>query len=398
MPHTVDLSDPIPTELASEFLSKLHYVSEDLATFALDPMRADRVHFETRPGRDASAEGIGERIREVATKLCAGFRGFDDRVLLDRRLPSYPHRDNPRAALESRGDLFEFGNGRFGLGPTLVWLEDYFEAGLLRMADRLGAARHRFPALIGVEPLDRCGYLKSFPHSLTLASHLREDLGAIQGFASGFRVADGSLDVPSGSLASPKCLLAPAVCFHHYIRLRDRRLDGPQTITAVGHCFRYESGNMATLERLWDFTMREIVFVGPQDHVLARREAAIAMTDELLQGWGLGYEVRTATDPFFIEQFASQAAFQTSFELKFEIRADLPYAPGKSSAIGSFNFHQDFFGRSLNITDEASGAPVCTGCVAFGLERVAWAFLSQHGLAPDGWPAEVRSAARDSLR
>jgi seryl-tRNA synthetase len=398
VPHVLELPSTIPAELVPEFLSKLHYVSEDLASFALDPDRADRVHFETRAGGDGSAEQIGARIREVAGKLCDGHRGFQKRILIDRKRATYGHRENPRAALETGGHLFEFGPGRFGMGPLLVWLEDYFEVGLLRMADRLGAARHRFPALIGVDVLDRCGYLRSFPHSLTLASHLREDLGAIRRFASEYRVADGVLAPPAESVAAPKCLLAPTICFHHYTHLRDRRLDTPQTITAVGHCFRYESGNMATLERLWDFTMREVVFVGPQEYVLAQRDSSIRMTDELLQEWGLGYEISTATDPFFIEQYSSQTAFQASFELKFEIRADLPYTPGKTAAIGSFNFHQDFFGRSLQITDAGSGDPVFTGCVGFGLERVAWAFLAQHGLDPAGWPAAVRTSAQGAIR
>jgi hypothetical protein len=39
---------------------------------------------------------------------------------------------------------------------------------------------------------------------------------------------------------------------------------------------------------------------------------------------GLSYEIRSATDPFFIEEYAS-ATFQLAFDLKFEIRADLPY-------------------------------------------------------------------------
>ena len=32
--------------------------------------------------------------------------------------------------------------------------------------------------------------------------------------------------------------------------------------TAAGHCFRYESRNIRGLERLWDFTMREIIYCG----------------------------------------------------------------------------------------------------------------------------------------
>jgi seryl-tRNA synthetase len=93
-------------------------------------------------------------------------------------------------------------------------------------------------------------------------------------------------------------------------------------------------------------------------------------------------------DPFFIEDFAQQTAFQLAFDLKFEIRANLPYSQG-SIAAGSFNYHQDFFGKSFDIRD-ASGAPVHTGCVGYGLERLVLSFVAHHGLSPDGWPQAVR--------
>jgi len=79
---------------------------------------------------------------------------------------------------------------------------------------------------------------------------------------------------------------------------------------------------------------------------------------------------------------------QSAFQLKYEIRARLPYKDS-TLAVGSYNYHQDFFGRSLNIA-LPDGSPAHTGCVAFGLERMALAFLSQFGLEPDSWPKEVR--------
>ena len=85
-------------------------------------------------------------------------------------------------------------------------------------------------------------------------------------------------------------------------------------------------------------------------------------------------------------------AFQLAFELKFEILAPLPYKQ-TDLAIGSFNYHQDFFGRSFAISGK-SGAPIHTSCVGFGLERVALAFLAQHGLNPKLWPAAIANQIR----
>jgi seryl-tRNA synthetase len=74
--------------------------------------------------------------------------------------------------------------------------------------------------------------------------------------------------------------------------------------------------------------------------------------------------------------------------LKFEIRAKLPFK-NSTLAVGSYNYHQDFFGRSMNIS-LPDGSPAHTGCIAFGLERMAFAFLAQYGLDVGKWPDAVR--------
>jgi seryl-tRNA synthetase len=239
--------------------------------------------------------------------------------------------------------------------------------------------------------MQRCHYIQSFPHALTLTAHLREDLEAIMEFARTARIEDGRLACAFQHLAGVKCLLSPTICFHYYAWLQGTTLAMPRSITATGHCFRYESGALSSLERLWDFTMREIIFVGSQDYVLEHRERCVQAAAALLDEWGLSYEIRNATDPFFIDEYSAQSSFQTAFELKFEIRADLPYAAGKTLAVGSFNYHQDFFGRSLAIK-QPEGGSAHTGCVGFGMERLALAFLSQYGLDPVRWPRKVREA------
>jgi seryl-tRNA synthetase len=100
--------------------------------------------------------------------------------------------------------------------------------------------------------------------------------------------------------------------------------------------------------------------------------------------------VESANDPFFIGEFRKQVAFQSAFQLKYEIRARLPF-DDSTLAVGSYNYHQDFFGRRLNIS-LPNGSLAHTGCVAFGLERIAYAFLAQFGLDPHNWPELVRQA------
>jgi seryl-tRNA synthetase len=111
---------------------------------------------------------------------------------------------------------------------------------------------------------------------------------------------------------------------------------------------------------------------------------------EMLERHGIGAYCEVATDPFFVGTgHAAKMTLQTLAESKYELR--MPIGPDKSLAVGSFNFHDAFFGERFDI-GYADDKPVRTGCVAFGLERLAYAFLCQHGLDPDQWPADMRDA------
>jgi seryl-tRNA synthetase len=238
--------------------------------------------------------------------------------------------------------------------------------------------------MLPIAALDRCHYFGSFPHHVTFPLHVREDLSAIEDLAS----AEASRrDDFAGILARPAHVLSPAVCFHTYLSLRDRPLAAPYTVTAKGRCFRFESRNFATLERLWDFTLREVVFVGPEAWVAEQREAWVDETDRLVDALELDAWIETANDPFFANNAVARRYFQLVSHTKYELRLSLPYAQGRSLAAGSFNLHRDFFGSSFGIAH--AGGSAHTACVGFGLERFAWALFAQHGPTLASWPASV---------
>jgi seryl-tRNA synthetase len=137
--------------------------------------------------------------------------------------------------------------------------------------------------------------------------------------------------------------------------------------------------------------MREIIFVGSADYVVQNRNTMVQLCAAFLDELGLAYEISTATDPFFVDSYTVQAAYQQGFELKYELLTPLPYS-NKKLAVGSINYHQDFFGRSFSI--QADDQPAHTGCLGFGYERLALAFLAQHGLDEKTWPESVSQAMR----
>jgi hypothetical protein len=384
MSYLAQLGLNLPPELVDEFQSKLHYVSEFVTTFELTEGR-DGVRFELRPGASEQASIVVENIVETAQKMCRAHRPGEVKLITSRQ-GSGAFADDPHALLEAEGDLFRFGQGRYGFGPRLLDLIEFFDNQLFQRASQFMATPHQFPTLIGADVMERCRYTRSFTHTLSLVSHLREDLRAIQNFAQMARWDGDRLVCDAQDLAGSECMLSPNVCFHCYAWLRDSTVAEPRAITAVGKCFRYESGNLTGLERLWDFTMREWIFVGDKEYVLQQREKATDETIRLLDEWDLTYEIKSASDPVSVDEYQI-ATFQMAFDLKYEIQAALPYR-GKTLAVGSLNFHRDFFGRALNVT-LPSGEAANMGCAAFGVERLALAFLAQHGLDAKRWPAAV---------
>ena len=332
---------PIPAHLAGQVQSKLAYVDEAIAAASV---AEDGSQITLTLRGESDTERLTAKVQQVVVEMAKGAMAPKVEVLEDHLGRSTPYSADPMPELAARGEVSE----------------------------------------------EHTGIFRACPHSLTVATQLREELHIINDFAEGALVEAAGLNTGMESFSRIQALLSPAVCYHLYFALADRELpSGQLTATAVGNCFRYESTNLSSLERLWNFTMREVIFVGSADFVLENREKARLHMREALEEMGLAYMVESANDPFFVGEFRRQASFQNAFQLKDEIRARLPFKDS-TLAVGSYNYHQDFFGRHLNISLPDEGGPVHTGCVAFGLERMAYAFLAQYGLDPKLWPAAMR--------
>jgi seryl-tRNA synthetase len=377
----------IPEFLTGEIQSKLAYADEHILAAQV---KSDHITLKTNPLASSEIQAdLVNKVQRIVTSMAKGAINPKIQILEDHLDRSVPYDQDPLQELIQTGEISQESDGIYTLGPLLTRLISYFESQFIALADTFSATPYRFPTLIPARYLERVNYFKAFPHSLSFATHLREDLDAIDRFAQQAVCEHEELRAPTDSFAPIRALLSPAVCYHLYFSLADKPLpQGKAVATAVGNCFRYEAINLVSLERMWNFTMREVIFVGPKDFVLENREVARQRMSRVFERIGLAYSVESANDPFFIGEFRKQAAFQSAFQLKFEIRASLPFKHA-TLAVGSYNYHQDFFGRNLNIS-LPDGSPAHTGCVAFGLERIAFAFLAQFGLDPLGWPAEVR--------
>ncbi|MBF0180990.1 MAG: hypothetical protein HQM03_13290 [Magnetococcales bacterium] len=383
----------IPEFLIRDVVAKLAYVDEAVAQVSVAADGALRLQLQGEPP-DAAREGeIRRKVQRAIGILVATTREPMIRVSEDCMDRPLSCATDPMPGLLASGEVVRTGDGVYALGPLVAGLCRFFENRLFALGLAHGGRIHRFPGMIPAEFLEKIQYFKNFPHSLNFVSHLREDLDLIERFASETHCRDGLLQTPPQAFSQVRHLLSPTVCHNYYLFLANRRLtEDPTAATAQGSCYRYESINMQTLERLWNFSMWEVIFVGSAPRVKEALVNAGREASRLLQEWGLAYRVENATDPFFIREFGMQAGFQNIHDLKHEYRARLPFKEG-TLAVGSRNYHMDFFGRHMAITLE-NGAPAHSGCMGFGLERLAFALLAQYGNDPLLWPEPVRSGVR----
>jgi seryl-tRNA synthetase len=224
------------------------------------------------------------------------------------------------------------------------------------------------------------------------ASRLCVDLDVYRGFVA--ELAELADDTDPGTLltrysAHSDYCLPPTMCFHTYHQMSGRTLAADaQVVTARGKSFRFESRYQRSLERLWDFTIREIVFIGDGPTVARHRERFLAAACELAERLGLAGRVESAEDPFFADPTVPRRMLaQRLGRLKYELR--LPVEDGRTISVASFNVHGTTFGEPYDIR-LPSGEVAQTACVGFGLERFAFALFCQHGLDPEQWPASCR--------
>jgi len=383
--RTVLLDDRVPVELVAEISEKLAYVSDQVRSAQLsdDGARVDVVIDD--PAAFAAADA---QLRAMVSGLVRGYREVAKEVVW--RHPAEPrHRAPIWDELLALGAIASSGPGCVALLGDACRVAAALDRRFAALGrDVFGAVDHQYPVLLARETLERCDYFASFPHHVTFAPHLRESMTAISDVANASR--EDRAGVVLSALSPPTHLLSPAVCYHTYAWLADRTIDAPVTVTALGRCFRWESTNFATCERLWDFSLREIMFVGSAEWVQRRRSEAMTQVQAIVEQLRLDAWIETANDPFFVTRFASKRYHQLLTQAKFELRLSLPYS-GTSLAAASFNVHQEFFGRSFAVRTPEGGF-ASTGCVGFGLERWVWVLFAQHGPRIAGWPGEVRDA------
>jgi seryl-tRNA synthetase len=244
----------------------------------------------------------------------------------------------------------------------------------------------RFPPVMSRRQLEKSGYLKSFPHFLGCVCCLGGPENEVRAAVDRFDAGEDW----TPALAPADLVLSPAACYPVYPLVASRGEVPAQGLLfdVACDCFRREPSK--DLDRLQSFRMREYVCIGSPEQIDDFRRRWMTQAQALAGQLGLPWRIDHASDPFFGRGGKLTAASQVEQQLKFELLVPVRSVQ-EPTACMSFNYHRDHFGLAWNLRT-AAGEVAHTGCVAFGIDRLALALFATHGLDLPHWPAAVRKA------
>ena len=231
-------------------------------------------------------------------------------------------------------------------------------------------SQRRYSGLIPLNSLILNGYIKSFPQHCFFVSNPYHSLSSINSIS---KIISDKKNLKKNTSFSDYTL-SPTVCFNCFEELKKRNIKKNLKISAIANCYRYESMNYKTLERLRVYLMREYIFFGDKKFVSNQLKKYLLLIKKILISFKIKFRIVTANDPFFKDDQVSKKLFQNANELKFEFQVYIPFEK-KWLAVASVNNHLDTLSKSYKIKNNQK--VVNSGCIGVGYERLIYSIFSQ---------------------
>lgn len=330
-----------------------------------------------------------DRIAEVVDNLLYVSRSISRRLVYENYVDR-PDGSDPMPALLSSREVIRTGDGMFSFQGVFWKVFKALQAYVAKVAEKHHAVEQEYPVLWPVDLYKKINYFKEFPQQVILSAPLEGDFQTRDQFADQYAKNQSYDSVSLSSGFAPATYgLQCAVCDTCYYNLRNTYHHPNSTYTTYNKVFRNERSTTGSLDRLLTFSVRDIMFVGDKDFVLLLRQRMLDEAAELLTLLNLSSRIETANDPFFSNDTLIKNVFQSTSELKYELLAHIPHSDSHL-AVGSVNFHLDFFGQAFDIRSNDT-TPVFSGCLGIGFERLAYALYCQYGANTLVWPDELRN-------
>jgi seryl-tRNA synthetase len=292
------------------------------------------------------------------------------------------------AKLVESGDISVLSDGIMALKGLPLQMMEVLDRKLVDFAKNQKAQKILLPITVNFKNLLDSHYFDRTPQHANFLSTIEEDARSISNFSKHFKKNN---EIDKDLIKSPHSMCRSAVCLNSYPTMRDKKFSNEESVilTAEGRVFRHEYKKVNSLERLYEFSCREIIYLGKPEFVKARLKECENWFINFLNEYNINGLIKSATDPFFMENARNLQFYQAAEDSKYEIRALNPFTSTDVS-IGSLNFHGNHFSKSYNITFE-NGEHVSSGCVGFGLERTVFTIIAQFGVDTKKWPANLKN-------
>lgn len=363
--------------------------------FYLDPL-VETVEFAGMTGtvslsaRPASVDDLLASISSLAETTAKSFRRVREKVIFQHE-GGGEHDIDPLPALIARKDVRRHAPGIFTFQGEFLRLWSGLDEFFRTYALSLGAIEQAYPPTVLAKSMMRNGYLSGFPHHALLVAGVGRTPDRVARFVDACKAVE---PIDSDTLAMPEQVLAPTVCYRCFEALGGERLQSPHTIfTGTAHCNRNEGFIEDSLARLQSFMMREIIFIGTNSDVDRIRYRIIQHAQDCVREWGLTARLATASDPFFATTEQSKRGYQSLMQLKYEMQFNIPFSDRWISCM-SFNNHQQTLVSAYDIVGP-NAEDTGSGCVGYGLERLAFAIYSQYGTDAAKWPSALADLASE---
>ena len=370
--------DPLPSAEQIAFIENALRTSFRVKSFEVGDGHLSVGHEE---GESADA------IRAMTRRFVFISKNINKDLVFHNDVP-IRYRQDPQPALEKAGQVVPIQPGFYTLQGDFLRVFQAVNNATLRIAAELGAIEQEHPAVWPVRLFKMIDYFHEFPHQMILCAPVKEDYASRALFSKLYGKDQSFETVPMDSwMADASYGLQPAVCDCCYYNLEGAKSHQDTFYTTVNKVFRNERSATNRLDRLTNFSVRDIMFVGGEEFVLESRQALIERLSRFLVDLQINAKIETANDPFFANDAAMKTVFQNAHRLKYELLADIPHL-GKEIAVGSINLHTDFFGKAFNIR-MSDGRTAHSGCIGVGMERMSYALFCQHGPSLADWPRPV---------
>jgi seryl-tRNA synthetase len=381
---TVALDDKL-TENTIELLeSNLIYVDESIVSFKIYPKKIEL--FFNPDSTTINQADIEKKIIELIKKLKPQ-KEIQPNIIFSNKKVEVKFNFDAFKELEKRKEVKVLQDGIVALSGLPLYMMDVLDEYISMFAKEQHARKMLLPITVNLKDLLDSHYFDRTPQHANFLSTIEESARSITDFSKVFK---NKKLIQRDLLKSPHSMCRSAVCLNLYPTMRDEVFKSQENraFTSVGRVFRHEYKKVVGLERLYEFTCKEIIYLGNKDYVKTKLKECENWFIKFLSEFELNGIIKSATDPFFMENARALQFYQAAEDSKYEVRVLNPFSETDVS-IGSLNYHGNHFSKSYNIKFDDNDY-VMSGCVGFGYERTIFTIISQYGTSYKEWPLKLK--------